>query len=91
MGTHNEKKRKLVKSEVADLARELEQVHGDVLTAWDRAALHKVSEIELQMEIDEFRDQLKRVFELAGLNYELEKQNFWSRHNSIKQQNDLNN
>ncbi len=91
MGSHNENKRKLVRSEVADLAHELKQANNDVLTAWDRAALNKVSEIELQIEIDEFRDQLKRVFELAGLNYELEKQNFWSRHNSIKQQNNLNN
>ena len=88
---YEQAKKHVTKKEITNLARELEQVHSDVLTAWDRAALHKVSEIELQMEIDEFRDQLRRVFELAGLNYELEKQNFWSRHNSIKQQNDLKN
>jgi hypothetical protein len=87
---YEQAKKHVTKKEITDLARELEQVHSDVLTAWDRAALHKVSEIEPKMEIDEFRDQLRRVFELAGLNYELEKQNFWSRYNHIKQQNDLN-
>jgi hypothetical protein len=87
---YEQAKKHVTKKEITDLARELEQVHSDVLTAWDRAALHKVSELQLALEVDEFRQQLKRVFELAGLNYELEKQNFWSRYNHIKQQNDLN-
>jgi hypothetical protein len=82
---YDQAKKHVTKKEITNLVRELEQVHSDVLNAWDRAALHKVSEIELQMELDEFRDQLRRVFELAGLNYELEKQNFWSRNNNIKQ------
>lgn len=47
---YEQAKKHVTKKEITDLARELEQVHSDVLTAWDRAALHKVSEIELAME-----------------------------------------
>jgi hypothetical protein len=46
MGTQNENKRKLVKSEVADLTHELQQVPRKSLSAWDHAALAKVKEIK---------------------------------------------
>jgi hypothetical protein len=82
MGTHDENKRKLVKSEVADLAHELQQVPRKSLSAWDRAALAKVVEIQQATERDEFEAELKRVFELAGLHYGIEQQNFWRRYNA---------
>jgi hypothetical protein len=80
--SHNEYKRKLVKSEVADLAHELQQVPRKSLSAWDHAALAKVKAIQQATEQDEYVSALKRVFELAGLNYEIEKKSFWRRYNA---------
>ena len=82
MSSHNENKRKLVKSEVADLAHELKQVPRKSLSAWDHAALAKVKEIKQGTEQEEYVTALKRVFELAGLNYGIEQQNFWRRYNA---------
>lgn len=82
MDSHSEDKRKLMKAEIADLANELQQVPRKSLSAWDHAALAKVKAIQQATEQDEYVMALKRVFELAGLNYEIEKKSFWQRYNA---------
>jgi hypothetical protein len=77
-----EDRRKLTKTGTAAVVRELPQVNPNMLTAWDRAALAKVVEIQRATEQDEYEAALKRVFELAGLNYEIEQQNFWRRYHA---------
>ena len=47
------------------------------LTAWDKAALAQIREIKRAAELEEYRVELKRVFERAGLNYKLSEQDFW--------------
>lgn len=70
-------RRKLTKSAIAAVALELPDVNPNDLTAWDKAALKKVKEIKRATELEEYRAELKRVFELAGLNYKLSQQDFW--------------
>ena len=82
MGNYQHSKRAVIKSEIADLSHELKQVPPKALSAWDRAALAKVVEIQQATEHDEFEAELKRVFELAGLHYGIEQQNFWRRYNA---------
>ena len=91
MSNNQKAKQQMTKFTMADAARESKDINDKDLTAWDRASVRKAQKLQNSVELEEFRSQIKRIFELAGLNYELEKRNFWSRHNSIKQQNDLNN
>jgi hypothetical protein len=90
MSNSQQAKQHMTKVMMSDAAREIKDVQVKDLTAWDRASIGKAQELQNSVELEEFRSQIKRIFELAGLNYELEKQNFWSRYNHIKQQRDLN-
>jgi hypothetical protein len=70
-------RRKLTKSAITAVALELPDVNPNDLTAWDKAALAQIREIKRAAELEEYRVELKRVFELAGLNYKLSEQDFW--------------
>ena len=70
-------RRQLTKSAIAAVALELPDVNPNDLTAWDKAALDQLREIKRAAELEEYRVELKRVFELAGLNYKLSEQDFW--------------
>jgi hypothetical protein len=79
-------RRQLTKSAIAAVALELPDVNPNDLTAWDKAALDQVHEIKRAAELEEYRAELIRVFELAGLNYKLAEQNFWRQvHERAKQ------
>ena len=70
-------RRQLTKSAITAVALELQDVNPNDLTAWDKAALDQIREIKRAAELEEYRAELKRVFELAGLNYKLSEQDFW--------------
>jgi hypothetical protein len=70
-------RRQLTKSAIAAVALELPDVNPNDLTAWDKAALDQIREIKRAAELEEYRAELMRVFELAGLNYKLSEQDFW--------------
>ena len=70
-------RRRQTKSAIAAVALELPDVNPNDLTAWDKAALDQIREIKRAAELEEYRAELKRVFELAGLNYKLSEQDFW--------------
>ena len=70
-------RRKLTKSAITAVALELPDVNPNDLTAWDKAALDQIREIKRAAELEEYRVELMRVFELAGLNYKLSEQDFW--------------
>ena len=70
-------RRQLTKSAIATVALELPDVNPNDLTAWDKAALDQIREIKRAAELEEYRAELMRVFELAGLNYKLSEQDFW--------------
>ena len=40
------------------------------------------------VEVVAFRDQMKRICELAGINYELEKSRWWRKHHQQKDKRD---
>ena len=70
-------RRQVTKSAIAAVALELPDVNPNDLTAWDKAALDQIREIKRAAELEEYRAELKRVFELAGLNYKLSEKDFW--------------
>ncbi len=62
----------LLKVELAK-AKELGQaINADELTAFDKSNIEFVNQYKDAVEVAAFRNQMKRICELAGINYELE-------------------
>ena len=79
---------KLLKAELAK-AKELGQaIKVDELTAFDQANIEFVNQYKDAVEVAAFRDQMKRICELAGINYELEKQSWWAKYHQLKDKRD---
>jgi len=73
----------LLKVELAK-AKELGQaIKVDELTAFDRANIEFVNQYKDAVEVAAFRNQMRRICELAGINYELEKQSWWVKHHQL--------
>ena len=73
----------LLKAELAK-AKELGQaIKVGELTAFDRANIEFVNQYRDAVEVAAFRDQMKRICELAGINYELKKRIWWEKHHRL--------
>jgi len=73
----------LLKAELAK-AKELGQaIKVDELTAFDQANIEFVNQYKDAVEVAAFRDQMKRICELAGINYELKKRIWWEKHHQL--------
>jgi len=78
----------LLKVELAK-AKELGQaIKADELNAFDRASIEFVNQYKDAVEVAGFRDQINRICELAGINYELEKQSWWAKYQQHKDKRD---
>ena len=78
----------LLKAELAK-AKELGQaVHANELTHFDRSNIEFVNQYKDAVEVAAFKDQMKRICELAGINYELEKQSWWVKYYQHKDKRD---
>ena len=79
----------LLKVELAK-AKELGQaIKVDELTAFDRANIEFVNQYKDAVEVAAFRNQMRRICELAGINYELEKQSWWVKHHQLIDKRDV--
>ena len=56
------------------------QVSARELNPFDQACVQFIAKHTEESELDDFRQQLKRICELAGLNYELEKSAWWAKY-----------
>ena len=63
----------LLKAEIARANELGKAIDASELTPFDKANIEFVNQFKDDVEIVSFRTQIKRIFELAGLNYELEK------------------
>ena len=73
----------LLKAELAK-AKELgKAIKADELTVFDRANIEFVNQYKDAVEVAAFRDQMKRICELAGINYELKKRIWWEKHHQL--------
>ena len=84
----NKPKNDVLRSEL-DRARALAQhVEANELTAFDKANIEFVNDHSQAVELEAFREQMKRICELAGINYELEKQSWWAKYHQQKDKRD---
>ena len=73
----------LLKVELAK-AKELGRaIKADELTAFDKSNIEFGNQYKDAVEVAAFRNQMRRICELAGINYELEKQSWWAKHHQL--------
>ena len=74
----------LLKAEIAQANELGKAIHRRELDPFDRASIEFVNQYKDAVEVQQFQDQMKRICELAGINYELEKREFWRKYHARK-------
>ncbi len=75
----------LLKAELAKVDQLAKAVSATELDLFDKASVQLINKYKDGVEMATFRNQMKRICELAGINYELEKSQWWRKHH--QQQN----
>ena len=78
----------LLKAEIARANELGKAIDASELTPFDKANIEFVNHFKDGVELESFRDQIKRILELAGLNYELEKSRWWSEYHQKQNKRD---
>ena len=78
----------LFKAEIARANELGKAVDASELTPFDKANIEFVNQYKDAVEVQQFQDQMKRVCELAGLNYELEKSRWWAKYHQKQNKRD---
>ena len=78
----------LLKAEIAKADHLTKAVSATELDPFDKASVQMINKYKDGVEVVDFRNQIKRICELAGINYELEKQSWWKKHHQQKDKRD---
>ena len=78
----------LLKAEIAKADQLAKAVSTTELNPFDKASVQLINQYKDAVEVDAFRDQMKRICELAGINYELEKSRWWAKYHQLKDKRD---
>ena len=78
----------LLKAEIARANELGKAIHGRELNSFDRASIDFVNQYKDAVEVQQFQDQMKRICELAGINYELEKSRWWAKYRQKQNKRD---
>ena len=78
----------LLKAEIARANELGKAIHGRELNPFDQASIEFVNQYKDAVEVQQFQDQMKRICELAGINYELEKSRWWAKYHQKQNKRD---
>ena len=78
----------LLKAEIARANELGKAIHGRELNPFDQASIEFVNQYKDAVEVQQFQDQMKRICELAGINYELEKRRWWAKYHQKQNKRD---
>ena len=78
----------LLRAEIARANELAKAIDASELTPFDKANIELVNQFKDGVEVESFRNQIKRIFELAGLNYELEKRRWWAKYHQKQNKRD---
>ena len=78
----------LLKAEIAKADQLAKAVSATELDLFDKASVQLINKYKDGVEVVAFRNQIKRIFELAGINYELEKSRWWRKHHQQQNKRD---
>ena len=68
----------------AEVLAKAKQIPADSLNAWDNASLEQVANLATKREVEELRQAIARVMELAGESYGVNRDMFWKRYHARK-------
>ena len=78
----------LLKAEIAKADQLAKVVSATELDPFDKASVQLINKYKDCVEVVAFRDQMKRICELAGINHELEKSRWWAKYHQLKDKRD---
>ena len=78
----------LLKAEIARANELGKAIDSSELTLFDKANIEFVNQYKDAVEVQQFQDQMKRICELAGINYELEKRRWWAKYHQKQNKRD---
>ena len=78
----------LLKAELAKADQLAKAVSTTELDPFDKASVQLINKYKDGVEVVAFRNQMKRICELAGINYELEKSWWWRKYHQHKDKRD---
>ena len=78
----------LLKAEIARANELGKAIDASELTPFDKANIEFVNQYKDAIEVQQFQDQMKRICELAGINYELEKSRWWAKYHQKQNKRD---
>ena len=78
----------LLKAEIAKADQLAKAVSATELDPFDKASVQLINKYKDGVEVVAFRNQIKRICKLAGINYELEKSRWWRKHHRQQAQRD---
>ena len=78
----------LLKAEIAKADQLAKAVSATELNPFDKASVQLINKYKDGVEVVAFRNQIKRICKLAGINYELEKQSWWAKYDQHKDKRD---
>jgi len=78
----------LLKAEIARANELGKAIDASELTPFDKANIEFVNQYKDALEVQQFQDQMKRICELAGINYELEKSRWWGKYHQKQNKRD---
>ena len=78
----------LLKAEIAKADQLAKAVSATELDPFDKASVKLINQYKDGVEVVAFRNQIKLICELAGINYELEKSRWWRKHHQQKDKRD---
>lgn len=71
-------------TKAAEVLAKAKQLPADSLDAWDKASVEQVLHLATKREVEELRQAIARVMELAGEHYGVNKDVFWKRYHARK-------
>ena len=78
----------VLKAEIARANELGKAISGRELNPFDRASIEFVNQYKDAVEVQQFQHQMKRICELAGINYELEKSRWWAKYHQKQNKRD---
>ena len=78
----------LLKAELAKADQLAKAVSTTELDPFDKASVQLINKYKDGVEMATFRNQMKRICELTGINYELEKSWWWRKYHQQKDKRD---
>ena len=78
----------LLKAEIARANELGKAIDASELTLFDKANIEFVNQYRDAVEVQQFQDQMKRICQLAGINYELENSRWWAKYHQKQNKRD---